>query len=506
MKTRLRLGIFLLSTALALGACGGGGADGGAGDGNDPPTAAATPLAPADLAATAFSETEVELTWIDRSDNEQGFRIERAEDVAGRPGAFLEVATTGAGAESYRDAGLVAGADHHYRVCSYNLAGDSEFVGAATATWAVTGGCECGPLPVPENPTVVVGDAAELAAAVQQANETGGDVTILLQDGTYSLDQLLYITADRVTIRGLSGDRDAVVVRGQGMQGGVPHVCLVRGGGFVLADLTIGWVANHGVQIQGEHDADGPLIHNVRFVDTGEQMLKVSYANGDPTGSDGGVVECCSFEYSSGFGPQYYIGGIDAHQARGWIVRDSFFSGIRSPESALAEHAIHFWSDSQDTLVERNRITDCDRGIGFGLGDRGHQGGIIRNNTVHTTRDVGIGLESAVSTLVHNNTLYTENYGNSIEYRFAATLGVAIVNNLANAAIRGRDGASAAAENNVTNAAAAWFVAPTDGDLHLAGWEASVVDRGQPLAGDTEDMDCETRPVGGGPDIGADEI
>ncbi len=65
-------------------------------------------------------------------------------------------------------------------------------------------------------------------------------------------------------------------------------------------NLTLGWVGNHGIQIQGKQDADVPLIHNVRLVDTFEQMLKVSHKSGDPTSSDHGIVEWCLFEYSAG--------------------------------------------------------------------------------------------------------------------------------------------------------------------------------------------------------------
>ena len=296
-----------------------------------------------------------------------------------------------------------------------------------------------------------------------------------------------------------------MVIRGQGMSGGVSHVFNVTGSDFTAADLTIGWVANHALQIHSS--SDHPVIHNVRFVDTGEQMLKVSYVPGDSAGSDDGLVEWCLFEYSAGVGPQYYIGGIDAHQARHWLVRNNVFKHIRSPEAAdLAEHAIHFWSGSSHTLVEGNRICDCDRGIGFGLGDRGHSGGIIRNNMVHTSRDVGIGLESASGAEVYHNTVFIENYENAIEYRFAHTQDVVIINNLTNGPIASRDGGSGRVETNATSAQASWFVQAAHGiDLHLATANPSAVDQGQALAGVARDFDCDARPQGAGHDIGADE-
>ncbi len=354
--------------------------------------------------------------------------------------------------------------------------------------------------------TSIVNTVSELVNAVQLSNSTGGNRVILIDDGEYRLNNMLYITADNVTFRSRSGNRDAVVLQGAGMSGSVPHIFLVTAINFTVSDLTLGWVKNHGIQIQGEQDADAPLIHNVRFVDTYEQMLKVSYRSGDSTNSDSGIVEYSLFEYTSGVGPQYYIGGIDAHQAHNWVVRNNVFRHIRSPERSLAEHAIHFWSESQNTVIENNVIVNCDRGIGFGLGDRGHIGGLIRNNMVHTTRDAGIGLENSSGTLLYNNTVFTENYFNSIEYRFPGTNGGQIVNNVTNAGISSRNGGSASVRSNVTNAQASWFVNAGQGDLHLASSVPTVVDQGETLPDVNQDIDGQTRPQGMGYDIGADEI
>lgn len=356
---------------------------------------------------------------------------------------------------------------------------------------------------------IVVGSAAELAAAVDSAN-AGGDGDIALRDGTYTLGNMLWIDADGVTVRSSSGDRDKVTIEGRGMRGGVTHIFNVNGADFTVRDMTLRDVANHAVQLQV--DVDGLHIRNCHILDTNEQMVKAAYDNNPDHWSDDGLVEYCLFEYSAGIGPQYYIGGIDAHHARNWIVRGNVFRGIRSPGGDVAEYAVHFWSDSRDTLVENNYIINCDRGIGFGMGDSGHQGGVIRNNMIYHDSsegfaDVGISVDSCPDARIYNNTIFQEHgYSNAIEYRFPESTGVLIANNLVNRAISDRDeGGAATLSHNVTDAESGWFAHLFVGDLHLGGDIPTVVDQGEAVAGLAEDIDGGARPHGGGYDIGADE-
>jgi hypothetical protein len=185
----------------------------------------------------------------------------------------------------------------------------------------------------------------------------------------------------------------------------------------------------------------------------------------------------------------------------------------------VAEHAVHFWSGSANTLVERNLIIDCDRGIGFGLGSRGHENGIIRNNMI-SHRDLGgdygdvaIELESSSGTLILHNSVYLSHAApGGIAVRFAASSGVQVMNNVIHVAggapaVWLRDGASVTASNNVTTATADWFADADGGDLHLANTSiAELVDAATPAGSVPDDYDGTPRPVGGGSDIGADEV
>ena len=84
----------------------------------------ATPTAPTALTAIAFSSSAIDLHWTDNSNNETGFRIERA---LASPAAFSEIATVGANVNTFRDTGLAADTLYRYQVRAYNGNGNSAY-------------------------------------------------------------------------------------------------------------------------------------------------------------------------------------------------------------------------------------------------------------------------------------------------------------------------------------------------------------------------------------------
>jgi hypothetical protein len=363
--------------------------------------------------------------------------------------------------------------------------------------------------------TVVVTTVSELQTAVSQANSNGGNRIILVADGTYTLDTGLYISAPNVAIEGQSGNRASVTIEGDAMSdsASVGNVITVAADNFRLEHVTLQKSRNHLIQIRGETDADSPIIRNCILRDANEQIVKVSVnVNNTSVSSDNGLLENCLFEYTAGIGPQFYIGGIDAHSADDWVVRNNTFRNIISPGGSIAEYAIHFWNDSSGALVENNLIIDCDRGIGFGLNSRGNDGGTIRNNMIYHAAnkgqfaDTGISIHNSPNTKILNNTIFMEHgYPAAIEYRFSGTTNVTIANNLTNKSISDQNGASGSESSNVTNASSSWFVNVATGDLHLSSAVSQVVDQGQTIAGIDSDFDGDPRPQGSGIDIGADE-
>lgn len=94
------------------------------------------PTAPSNLSATAISQTRIDLTWQDNSDNEDGFKIERK---TGAGGTYTQISTTAANTTSYQNTGLTVGTLYYYRVRASNVVGDSEFSNEAQATtWIPT--------------------------------------------------------------------------------------------------------------------------------------------------------------------------------------------------------------------------------------------------------------------------------------------------------------------------------------------------------------------------------
>jgi len=377
-------------------------------------------------------------------------------------------------------------------------------------------------LPAPAGAVVEVRTEAELQAAVRAIQS---DTTILLAAGTYELTRTLAIGSDpagprlaNVAIRGATGRAADVVLAGKGMRnqeyGNVPHGIHVGNvDGILIANLTIGDVYLHAIQLAGEMGCRSPRVYNCRLIDAGEQLIKGSVAE-PGKGVESGIVEYSLFEYTT-TARGSYTNGVDILGGSGWIVRHNLFRRIVAPHGeGLAGPAVLMWKKSRDTICEGNRFVDCAWGIAFGLdpatpGD--HSGGVIRNNfftrSAGTRGDVGIAVFNSPGTKVlHNTVLVNGTYANAIEYRFAATTGVEIRYNLCDAPIRAREGATGTVSRNGMTAQGAFFVDPNAGDLHLKRTAPYVIDWAAPHPDAADDFDGDPRPRGTAPDLGADEL
>lgn len=306
---------------------------------------------------------------------------------------------------------------------------------------------------------IEVRSSEELHQAVIRANQYGNS-EIVLHSGTYQINFRIWLAQPNIVIRSFTGNPADVTLVGLGMKATpeVDNLIDVAARDISIIGITLRDAPNHLVQVHGPRDADHFLLKKSRLLNSFEQMLKVSTGPGENVASaDWGIIRDSVFEYPAGIGPQYYIGGIDAHFAKNWLVEGNEFRNISSPEAHISEFAIHFWNGSEDITVTRNKIVDSDRGIGFGLKRLKPtlNGKITDNLIVHNQidalhQDVGISLQNSPGTLVSGNTIMLKHsYPNAIEYRFALTTGVEIRDNIVNRKIARQNGAEATLSGNI---------------------------------------------------------
>jgi protocatechuate 3,4-dioxygenase beta subunit len=101
------------------------------------------PAAPSGAVATAASSSQINLSWIDNSLNETGFKVFRATDQAFTQGV-TQLTTTAPDVTTWEDTGLSSGVTYFYRVSATNTAGDSPFSNTASATTTGTTGSIAG--------------------------------------------------------------------------------------------------------------------------------------------------------------------------------------------------------------------------------------------------------------------------------------------------------------------------------------------------------------------------
>ena len=269
----------------------------------------------------------------------------------------------------------------------------------------------CPALPAPSGTVVHVSTVAALVAA---ANNAAAGTTILLADGTYALDgEYLRFEVPGVTLRSASGNREAVVLDGNYL---TTEIIQIVASGVTIADLTLREAWYHPIHVtsaSGSHTLN-TMIYNVHIIDPGEQAVKINPY--DPVAAyftDNGIVACSHIELTAAGRPHIrnncYTGGIDAHQSRGWIVRDNLIEGFWC-QDGLSEHAVHFWTTSRDTLVERNLLRNNARGVGFGLRDS-EASGANRPYGDNPCPSAGSGYVDHYGGLIRNNFIYADSVG-----------------------------------------------------------------------------------------------
>ncbi|MBF0230329.1 MAG: fibronectin type III domain-containing protein, partial [Desulfamplus sp.] len=88
------------------------------------------PNDPSNLMAAAISSNQINVTWQDNSDNENGFKLERSTDADFSNPVLV---TLDENIMSYTDSALIPATLYFYRIYSYNAGGNSEYSNGANA-------------------------------------------------------------------------------------------------------------------------------------------------------------------------------------------------------------------------------------------------------------------------------------------------------------------------------------------------------------------------------------
>ena len=87
------------------------------------------PESPSDLAATASSATQIDLTWVDETVGNDSYALETSLDGSN----WTVLATVGGTQRAYTHDGLTGGTLHYYRVCAVNAFGESGYSNVSVA-------------------------------------------------------------------------------------------------------------------------------------------------------------------------------------------------------------------------------------------------------------------------------------------------------------------------------------------------------------------------------------
>jgi FtsP/CotA-like multicopper oxidase with cupredoxin domain len=155
------------------------------------------PAAPDGLVANAISTSQINLSWIDNSDNEVTFDIERSSD--GSNFSLHHYVLTDV--TSYQDSGLAPNSTWYYRVRATNADGSSGYTNVASAT-TDTGGTA----------TTMFIDTISVSAPGAGGGLRKGSATVVIVDDIGGLVEGAVVTGDfrmEIDQSGLSGSTDA---------------------------------------------------------------------------------------------------------------------------------------------------------------------------------------------------------------------------------------------------------------------------------------------------------
>jgi hypothetical protein len=379
------------------------------------------------------------------------------------------------------------------------------------------------PLLKPTGEVIHVRTVRELYAAADSVKPGG---TIVVADGLYRMPQTFYIKTDNVTLRSRSGDRTKVVLD----FGTCRHhegVAVSYCSGVTIADLTVQNVRQNGIKINSNHGVDRVTVYNVVGHNVWQRHIK---GPGVPD-KDGRAdfVEDCRVQYCLFYNDRpkqrgdepwedseprmgfNYVGGMDIMCAKGWVISDNVFTGIRG-KTGEARGAIFMWHNGTDCVIERNIIIDCDTGICLGnssaRGERRHANGfVVRNNFVVRCSESNILADHTRDCKILSNTVHDpESRTGRLLRAVHANDGLVVANNIFSGPriVTQHNEGPIEVRNNLIRPVGDYFADAAKGNLHLRAKATEAIDRATTDDDVREDID--SQPRGSKPDLGADEL
>ncbi len=133
--------------------------------------------APSVLSATVISSSQINLSWIDNSNNEDGFTLQYSTDGGS---SYIELVSLSAGTTNYSQAGLSETTTYDYRLFSYNSFGNSAYSNSVSAT---TQSQIVSDIVVPilsllgDNPQSIVIDSSYMELGANASDNIDGDIS-----------------------------------------------------------------------------------------------------------------------------------------------------------------------------------------------------------------------------------------------------------------------------------------------------------------------------------------
>ena len=262
------------------------------------------PNLPTDLKGVVNGATKIDLTWVDASSNEDGFKIERKSGT----GSYSLIATLGQNIVSYSDTGLAASTNYTYRIYSYNIKGNSNFSNEASI----------------QTPNLLI--------YINPSNN--------LYKINFSSDNIGYIAGDKLVLKTTNGGLNWSIIRQSnsitytaikfvddltGYLGGndqyYAYVYLTKDGGLTWSEISKHWYQNNMTTINDILYVDNKLIYISNTPSGGKMYGRLFF-----TGDNG--VTLVAVSDNSGFNcATYYNGNLLIGGSNYWVSTATYQTG-----------------------------------------------------------------------------------------------------------------------------------------------------------------------------------